>query len=53
MADRIVFAWWPVPLYECESRMWRATGRSAWLERVRRVETVWGDVFHVSLRKPE
>lgn len=44
------FAWLPMPLSELRGDCWHATGRHAWLRKVRVVNTIWGDTLYVSLR---
>ena len=51
---KTVFAWWPVQVYRLDRG--HATGGYlvpigiAWLRRVVRVTTVWGDTVHVEQR---
>ena len=41
------FVLWPVRLFVYDGRYWKPTGGWAWLRRVRYVDTVWGERFHV------
>jgi hypothetical protein len=47
----VVFAWWPVPLSEFRKPYWYATGKCAWLRKVRRVKTYWHDTFYTEIPK--
>lgn len=45
------FAWWPLRLSEYTGRFWKFTGTRAWLEWVRVVENIYGDVMYVREEK--
>lgn len=46
VSERAMFAWLPVLLAEYQQPFWYRTGRRAWLCKVTRIETMWGDVFY-------
>lgn len=46
----VVFAWLPKRLWEVRGHHWYPTGVTAWLGFVRKVTTVWGEVYYTELR---
>lgn len=49
MGERVVFAWLPVEISWFHDGYWVRSGRKVWLRKVRRVQTMWHDVFYAEI----